>query len=62
VTFFFDGDAKAREVDSLCFSTAHSLRLLRAYAKIKDQTVQRQSGVVDGSDRRQRSIAHAPLN
>jgi transcriptional regulator with XRE-family HTH domain len=43
VTFFFDGDAKAREVDSLLFlDSAFSLRLLRAYAKIKDQTVQRQ--------------------
>jgi transcriptional regulator with XRE-family HTH domain len=37
VTFFYDGDGKAREVDS-----AFSLRLLRAYSKIKDQTVQRQ--------------------
>jgi hypothetical protein len=46
----------------LFLDSAFSLRLLRAYAKIKDQTVQRQSGVVDGSDRRQRSIAHAPLN
>jgi len=32
VTFFYDGDGKAREVESL----------LRAYSKIKDQTVQRQ--------------------
>jgi transcriptional regulator with XRE-family HTH domain len=43
VTFFFDGDGKAREVDSLLFlDSAFSLRLLRAYAKIKDQTLQRQ--------------------
>jgi transcriptional regulator with XRE-family HTH domain len=43
VTFFFDGDGKAREVDSLLFlDSAFSLRLLRAYAKIKGQTVQRQ--------------------
>jgi transcriptional regulator with XRE-family HTH domain len=44
VTFFFyDGDGKTREVDSLLFlDSAFSLRLLRAYAKIKDQTVQRQ--------------------
>jgi transcriptional regulator with XRE-family HTH domain len=43
VTFFYDGDGKSREVDSLLFlDSAFSLRLLRAYAKIKDQTVQRQ--------------------
>ncbi|MGY4229817.1 transcriptional regulator with XRE-family HTH domain [Bradyrhizobium sp. USDA 4503] len=43
VTFFYDGDNKAREVDSLLFlDSAFSLRLLRAYSKIRDQTVQRQ--------------------
>ena len=43
VTFFYDGDTKAREVESLLFlDSAFSLRLLRAYSKIKDQTVQRQ--------------------
>ena len=43
VTFFYDGDGKAREVESLLFlHSAFSLRLLRAYSKIKDQTVQRQ--------------------
>jgi transcriptional regulator with XRE-family HTH domain len=43
VTFFYDGDGKAREVESLLFlDSTFSLRLLRAYAKIKDQTVQRQ--------------------
>jgi transcriptional regulator with XRE-family HTH domain len=43
VTFFYDGDGKTREVDSLLFlDSAFSLRLLRAYSKIKDQTVQRQ--------------------
>jgi len=43
VTFFYDGDGKAREVESLLFlDSAFSLRLLRAYSKIKDQTVQRQ--------------------
>ena len=37
------GDGKAREVESLLFlDSAFSLRLLRAYSKIKDQTVQRQ--------------------
>jgi hypothetical protein len=43
VTFFYDGDGKAREVESLLFlDSSFSPRLLRAYAKIKDQTVQRQ--------------------
>lgn len=43
VTFFYDGDGKAREVESLLFlDSAFSLRLLRAYSRIKDQTVQRQ--------------------
>src|ERR1700712_5793480 len=43
ITFFYDGDGKAREVESLLFlDSAFSLRLLRAYSKIKDQTVQRQ--------------------
>src|SRR6202041_1351329 len=38
VTFFYDGDGKAREVESLLFlDSAFSLRLLRAYSKIKDQ-------------------------
>jgi transcriptional regulator with XRE-family HTH domain len=43
VTFFYDGDGKAREVESLLFlDSSFSLRLLRAYSKIKDQAVQRQ--------------------
>jgi transcriptional regulator with XRE-family HTH domain len=43
VTFFYDGDGKAREVESLLFlDSSFSLRLLRAYSKIKDQSVQRQ--------------------
>lgn len=43
VTYFYDGDGKQREVESLLFlDSAFSLRLLRAYAKIKDQAVQRQ--------------------
>ena len=43
VTFFFDGDGKSREVDSLLFiDSAFSLRLLRAYASVKSQAVQRQ--------------------
>src|SRR5674476_1685267 len=43
VTFFFDGDGKSREVESLLFvDSAFSLRLLRAYASVKSQAVQRQ--------------------
>ena len=43
INFFYDGDGKSREVESLLFlDSAFSLRLLRAYSKIKDQTVQRQ--------------------
>jgi transcriptional regulator with XRE-family HTH domain len=43
VTFFYSGDTKSREVESLLFlDSSFSLRLLRAYSKIKDMTVQRQ--------------------
>jgi transcriptional regulator with XRE-family HTH domain len=43
ITFFFDGDGKSREVESLLFvDSAFSLRLLRAYASVKSQAVQRQ--------------------
>jgi transcriptional regulator with XRE-family HTH domain len=43
VTFFYDGDGKSREVESLLFiDSSFSLRLLRAYAAIKNQAVQRQ--------------------
>ena len=43
ITFFYDGDGKSREVESLLFlDSSFSLRLLRAYTKIKDQAVQRQ--------------------
>ena len=43
ITFFYDGDGKSRAVESLLFlDSSFSLRLLRAYTKIKDQTVQRQ--------------------
>jgi transcriptional regulator with XRE-family HTH domain len=42
VTFFYDSDAKSREVESLMFlDSAFSLRLLRAYGKIEDQAIQR---------------------
>jgi transcriptional regulator with XRE-family HTH domain len=43
ITFFYSGDGKAREVESLLFiDSSFSLRLLRAYSKIKDQAVKRQ--------------------
>jgi len=43
VTFFYNGDGNSREVESLLFlDSAFSLRLLRACAKIKDKTLQRQ--------------------
>ena len=43
VTFFFDSDGKTKEVESLLFlDSAFSLRLLRAYSRIKSQAVQRQ--------------------
>jgi transcriptional regulator with XRE-family HTH domain len=43
VAFFFDGDGKSREVDSLLFiDSSFSLRLLRAYASVKNQALQRQ--------------------
>jgi transcriptional regulator with XRE-family HTH domain len=43
VSFFYDGDGKTKEVESLLFlDSAFSLRLLRAYSKIQDQAIQRQ--------------------
>jgi hypothetical protein len=42
VTFFYSGDTKSRGVESLLFlDSSFSLRLLRAFSKIKDMTVQR---------------------
>jgi transcriptional regulator with XRE-family HTH domain len=42
VTFFYEGDGKTKEVESLLFlDSAFSLRLLRAYSKIQDQAIQR---------------------
>jgi transcriptional regulator with XRE-family HTH domain len=42
VTFFYGGKPAEREVESLLFlDSAFSLRLLRAYARIKSQDVQR---------------------
>ena len=42
VTFFYDGDGKTKEVESLLFlDSTFSLRLLRAYSKIQDQVIQR---------------------
>lgn len=42
VTFFYEGDAKAREVESLLFLDSNfSMRLLKAYSSIKDHAVQK---------------------
>jgi transcriptional regulator with XRE-family HTH domain len=42
VTFFYDGDGKAREVESLLFLDSNfSLRLLRAYSNIKNKAFAR---------------------
>src|SRR5947207_15537639 len=41
VTFFYDGDGKARDVESMLFLYSDIiLRLLLAFSTIKDQTVQ----------------------
>lgn len=41
-SFFYAGDKDNREVESLLFmDSSFSLRLLRSYAKVKDQNVQR---------------------
>jgi transcriptional regulator with XRE-family HTH domain len=42
IPFFYDGDGKEPDVDSLLLvDSVFSLRLLRAYTAIKDKTVQR---------------------
>jgi transcriptional regulator with XRE-family HTH domain len=42
IPFFYDGDGKKSDVDSLLVANSvFSLRLLRAYTAIKDKTVQR---------------------
>jgi transcriptional regulator with XRE-family HTH domain len=42
IEFFYGGNSKDREVESLLFiDSAFSLRLLRSYAKVKSQNVQR---------------------
>lgn len=43
VTFFYVGNSKEREVESLLFlDSSFTLRLLRAYTAVENQTVQRQ--------------------
>ncbi len=43
IPFFYDGDGKEPDVDSLLVvNSVFSLRLLRAYTAIKDRAVQRQ--------------------
>jgi len=57
VTFFYDGDGKAREVEACVSRCAFSLRsAMGPIAKIKDQTVQRQLVSLDGIDRRERRL------
>ncbi|HTE98282.1 MAG TPA: helix-turn-helix transcriptional regulator [Bradyrhizobium sp.] len=41
IPFFYDGDGKKSDVDSLLVANSVSLRLLRAYTAIKNKTVQR---------------------
>ena len=42
IIFFYDGDGENREFESLlALDSSFSLRLLRAYTKIKDQAVRR---------------------
>jgi transcriptional regulator with XRE-family HTH domain len=42
VTFFYDGDKRTREVESLLFLDSHfSMKLLKAYSAIQSQEVQR---------------------
>jgi len=61
VMFFYDGDNKAREVESLLFlDSAFSLRLLRAYSRIKDQGVQRQLVTLIGIHRCSRRLKNRP--
>jgi transcriptional regulator with XRE-family HTH domain len=43
VTFFYGGNSKEREVESLLFlDSSFTLRLLRAYTAVENQAVQRQ--------------------
>jgi hypothetical protein len=43
LTFFYGGNSKEREVESLLFlDSSFSLRLLRAYTAVENQAVQRQ--------------------
>src|SRR6266446_3295686 len=49
VPFFYDGDGKEPDVDSLLVvNSVFSLRLLRAYTAIKDKTVQRRLVILVG--------------
>ncbi|MGX1336661.1 transcriptional regulator with XRE-family HTH domain [Bradyrhizobium japonicum] len=60
VTFFYDGDNKAREVESLLFlDSAFSLRLLRAYSKIKDPDGAASARLADGIDRSERGLSRS---
>ncbi len=64
VTFFYDGDGKAREVESLLFlDSAFSLRLLRAYSSSREPGLQRRghdrSTQADRPASRRRARPHA---
>src|SRR5882672_6720330 len=49
IPFFYDGDGKEPDVDSLLVvNSVFSLRLLRAYTAIKDKTVQRRLVILVG--------------
>ncbi len=48
ITFFYDGDGKAREVESLLFiDSAFSLRMLRAYSKVPQATQRQMVGLME---------------
>ena len=57
VTFFYDGDGKAREVESLLFlDSAFSLRLLARLQQDQGPDGAASAGVPDGVDRRERGL------
>ena len=58
VTFFYDGDGKAREVESLLFlDSAFSLRLLARLQQDQGPDGAASAGVPDGVDRRERGLS-----
>ena len=58
VTFFYDGDGKAREVESLLFlDSAFSLRLFARLQQDQGPDGAASAGVPDGVDRRERGLS-----